>query len=143
MSVGDKSVIVMKCFTDHPGMIRYINELVEETGLTVNDVKRTISNLRQNARYSETAGRGPHPMSNLRDAVRGQAWVYQPNQQAAPQVVTTQRPVVLKNAVPEPPPERPAPRPTGKTFEWVGRTPSGNIIVKDEKDHLFKLVPLE
>lgn len=150
---GDGTVTaqIMKYFTDAPGSAIYLDDIVNDSGLPVAQVKKTIQNIRQAGRYAQTNGRY-HPGSDLVDVIRGNAWSYKPNTPKATVIKPVSNPTVknfprLGSTVPV---EEESPRdassviarPVGKTFEVVGKTTDGTTIVKDERDKLFRVMPL-
>ena len=134
---------ILEYFTERPGTIIHGSELEEAFNLTHSQVVTGVGNLRRQSDALFEA-------ISIIDA--GRSWVYHPNKRetAAQEAVRTlaqaqkkiqSNPAVIAAVTPVEPPKKIA-RPTGKLFEFVGKAEDGSAIVKDERDKLFRVVPL-
>lgn len=135
--------LVLEYLTERPGVIVHASEIQEACDLERSQVVNAVGALRRhNTELYESI--------NIIDA--GRSWVYHPNKRetAAQEAVRTlaqaqkkiqSNPAVIAAVTPVEPPKKIA-RPTGKLFEFVGKAEDGSAIVKDERDKLFRVVPL-
>lgn len=142
-----KAAMVMKCFTDNPGMVIYRDDIVNSTGLTDKQVRTTVANLRQTGKSSPSPN---HPGKYIETVNVGQSWQYRPNHIEPPAPQPVKRPSIRLGSLVSSPPEekvmpdlpKPVARSASDVFERVGKTDRHEIVVKDEAGKLFRLMPL-
>lgn len=133
MGYATHSDKVLKIITANPGTVIYRDDIAEDTGLTLDQV--TVA-MRRVLSDKESA-----IVRDLDVIIRGRAWAYHPNRTA---VIDTPTKRVKVTPVEEPVKVAPAlvASPRGETLEKTGKTAAGEIVVRDEKGTLFKVVPL-
>lgn len=103
-------------FEKHVGQIVSLKDLVDATGLTPAQVQNNLRNL-----HNDPSDLGLDMKQSLKVVTRGQQWLW--------------RPVMATNATP---PGEATPR----CFEEIGKTISGDVLVRCEDGTIWKVVAL-
>lgn len=85
-SRGQVSTRVLEYVTNHPGIVVFVNDVVEATGLTPAQVKQAIWGLRS---------KNPELAKEIEVIVSGSAWSYRPHRERRPVI---ERPSASPNA---------------------------------------------
>lgn len=110
---------ILKVLTDRPGMVVYVDEIVEQTGFTKKQIQAVIGSLlKSNVQGLSIA---VHGNAWTYSPVNGNVWVDNPTAPVGPPVKTTPR----KKKV-EP-----------RIFEEVGHTKSGELMIRDQNMTLY------
>lgn len=126
---------VLKILTNSPGIVLYRDDIAEDTGLTLEQVTTGMLRVMKTdfSKYIDVA-------------VRGRAWAYHPNRAAVVESPTRKvRVVPVEETVapaPAPKDDKPKVTPVGDSFERVGKSDNGDVVVKDMKGTLYKVVKL-
>lgn len=140
---------VLEYFTNHPGMVVHSTEIQEACDITHEQVINALYALRKKSDGFAVA---------LQAVIPGRSWMYHPNLGQQNRQVVTQ-PVHRTLGAPKVQPtpydsqtheivvpqdfsEKPRVAPVGDAFERVGRTDDGEVVVKDKKGTLYKVVRL-
>lgn len=135
---------ILEYLMERPGLIVHASELEEALGINQSQATTGINNLRK---------RDPQLFVAIQAIIPGRSWMYHPNQRTAQQpVFAPATPVVTQHRTLGPPkiqatiadalPPKPHVAPVGDVFEKVGQTDDREIVVKDKRGTLYKVVPL-
>lgn len=106
---------ILRVLTDKPGQVVYADEIMEKTGNTKSQVQKVMMNLLR------------EELPGLSIAVAGNAWCYITGQQ------TVNVDTLLKGTFVPPRKKKVELR----VFEEVGRTKSGEIMIRDQDMNLY------
>lgn len=109
---------LLNYFERHVGQIVSLNDIVQDIGLGSSQAQANVNNLR-----NDPSDSGLDMKQSLKVVTRGQQWLW--------------RPVQACNATP---PQ--GEQPTNRCFEEMGKTSSGEVIVRCEDGTIWKVVPL-
>lgn len=136
------TVLLREYILSRPRTVVQLEELIEFTGRTAQQVRVGLNNVRITS---------PHLRDQILPVVRGQAWVYQPrDEQHAPPAVepstsraptSVRRPVATSSAVTldgdEDDDDDGDDDAVAQLFETIGSTPDGKIIIQDSDGELY------
>lgn len=135
---------VLEYFTNHPGMVIHSTEIEEVCDINHDQVINALYALRKKSSAFALA---------LQSVIPGRSWMYHPNlgqaNEARAQVAAHRllgQPKIQATVVDPPLPTitetKPHTAPVGDAFERVGKTDDGEVVVKDKRGILYKVVRL-
>jgi hypothetical protein len=137
------TALLYEYLTSHPGVVVYVDTLVEYTGRTPEQIKVGVNNMLQNR---------PHMKPLVDKVIQGQAWRYTPDGRVNSRR-PSQRPTVPVN-VPVPSTVTSASTTaepatsnddirtstSPRMFEEVGELPDGDLVIRDDDGIMYRAV---